>query len=179
MKLNEQVRLISEEDFSYIIKHGKRLDINKEKFLGKKLKSFIYLPYKLVKSTIPSNLSEGNISELMLNVVGKKKDISIQKAMPFILWVYDELRQIGLLEEHLSTPPKAEMLSAGIESLNDLGLFVTIDMLVKDWGIYTHKEIEEMPYHFIFDKLLLMKKQADIQEALANIQKEKSKRKTI
>ena len=73
MKLNEQVRLISEEDFSYIIKHGKRLDINKEKFLGKKLKSFIYLPYKLVKSTIPSNLSEGNISELMLNVVGKKK----------------------------------------------------------------------------------------------------------
>ena len=65
------------------------------------------------------------------------------------------------------------MLSAGIESLNDLGLFVTIDMLVKDWGIYTHKEIEEMPYHFIFDKLLLMKKQADIQEALIIYERKK------
>lgn len=177
MKVNKQLRGISEKDMKYILKHGKRLDIQNEKFLGKKLENFIYLPYKMVKSIIPSNLADGNISGLIYEMTGKRKNISIQKAMPFILWVYDELKAIGALEEHLSTPPKAELMSAGIDSLNELGMFVTIDMLVKDWGVYTHEEVEEMPYHFVFDKLLLMKKQGDIQDKLADIQKEKSKRK--
>lgn len=177
MRLNEQLLQISENDFKYILKHGKRINIEREKFFGKKLESFIYLPYKLVKSTIPTNLASGDIEQVIFDVVGLRKEITIQKAMPFILWVYDELKRIGELEEHLSSPPRSDMIAAGIDTLNELGIFVTIDMLVKDWGIYTHKEIEDMPYHFVFDKLLLMKKQNDIQDNLARIQKEKSKRK--
>lgn len=179
MTLNEQIQLISEADFKYILKHGRRLNIVKEKFLGKKLESLIYFSYKLVKSEIPSNLASGNISEVIYQITKSKKKVSVQKAMPFILWVYDELKLIGQLEEHLASPPKAELVAAGVDSLNELGIFVTIDMLVKDWGIYTHKEVENMPYHFIFDKLMLMKKQNDIQDRLAEIQKEKSKRRNL
>lgn len=192
MSLNEEINKISEQDFKYLIEHGKRLDIDKQKFLGQKVVSLIFFPYGLVKSKIPSNLASGDIEQIILDCLfykktfynkiklfifkglGLHKRIKVQKAMPFILWIYDELKVISQIEEHLSSPPKAEMLAAGIDSLNELGVYVTIDMLVKDWGVYTHDQVEEMEYHKIFDKLMLMKKQADIQEKLAEMQKKKN-----
>jgi hypothetical protein len=94
------------------------------------------------------------------------------------LYIYDELKRIGEIEkEFLQSNPDPDMVNAGIETLNELGEFNLIDMLVKEWGVYTHEQIEMMPYHKIFDKQRKMKLEADIQRNLIKIQKDKSKRK--
>jgi len=91
--------------------------------------------------------------------------------------LYDGLKRIGEIEkEFLSSTPEPDMVNAGIETLNELGEFNTIDMLVKEWGVYTHEEIWEMPYEKIFEKQRKMKLENDIQKNLLRIQKDKAKR---
>src|SRR5690606_10629194 len=122
-------------------------------------------------------LSDGEFEQIF-NKLGISPIIKINVAIEIILYIYDELKRIGEIEkEFLNNTPDADMVNAGIETLNELGEFNLIDMLVKEWGVYTHEQIEMMPYHKIFDKQRKMKLEADIQKNLIRIQKDKSKRK--
>lgn len=181
MTLNEQIQNISKSDFEKLIKFGKRWNPLLDEIKGIKTKEgLIYYSYEFVKINLPSYLSDGKAKELLIDVFDIKsfKGLTIQRVMPLILWFYDELKKVSELEQnYLSTPPSNDMLRAGVESLNELGEEATIDMLVKDWGVYTHKQIKSMPYYEIFNKLRLMKLQGDIQSKLADIQKEKAKQK--
>ena len=122
-------------------------------------------------------LSDGEFEQIF-NKLGISPIIKINVAIEIILYLYDELKKIAKMEsDFLSSTPEADMVNAGIETLNELGEYNLIDMLVKEWGVYTHDQIESMPYHKIFDKQRKMKLEADIQKNLIRIQKDKSKRK--
>jgi hypothetical protein len=147
------------------------------RYKGNEIKPLIYYPYKFVKSELPTMLMDGKFEEI-LKEFGISPVISLRDAMKIILYCYDELKAIAKMEqEFLNSQPDADMVNAGIETLNELGEYNLIDMLVKEWGVYTHEEIEMMPYHKIFDKQRKMKLEADIQKNLIRIQKDKSKRK--
>ena len=181
MTLNDQIQSIKPNDFKNIIKFGKRWNPEKDKLKKTQTKPMlIYYTYEFVKVNLPSYLTSGNIQALLIEVFNLKsiKGLQIQQVMPIFLWFYDELKKVKELEEtYLSTPPDNDMLRAGVETLNELGEEATIDMLVKDWGVYTHDEVRQMEYHKVFNKLRLMKLQGDIQRKLANIQKERAKQK--
>jgi hypothetical protein len=170
MGLNEKILSIKPKDFKFLLKCGAR-------YKGNDIKSLIYHPYKFVKSELPTMLSEGEFEQIFKRL-GISPIIKINIAIEIILYIYDELKRIGEIEkEFLNSNPDPDMVNAGIETLNELGEFNLIDMLVKEWGVYTHEQIEMMPYHKIFDKQRKMKLEADIQRNLIKIQKDKSKRK--
>lgn len=175
MGLNEKILSIPPKDFKKLLKYGTR-----SPHLGKHTaKELIYYPYRFVKQTLPDHLSNGKFEEILtyLFKISKPSKIKPQKVLPLILWLYDGLKRIGEIEkEFLSSTPEPDMVNAGIETLNELGEFNTIDMLVKEWGVYTHEQIWEMPYEKIFEKQRKMKLENDIQRNLLRIQKDKSKR---
>lgn len=176
MGLNNDILSIPAKDFKKLLKYGTRSDT-----MGKyKAKELIYYPYRFVKETLPDYLSNGKFEEILtyLFKISKPSKIKPQKCLPLILWLYDGLKRIGEIEkEFLSSTPEPDMVNAGIETLNELGEFNTIDMLVKEWGVYTHEQIWEMPYEKIFEKQRKMKLENDIQKNLLRIQKQKSKSK--
>lgn len=180
MNLNQKIQLIQPQVFEKLIKYGARHDPSK-KLKGYQTKPLLlYYSYRFVKETLPSYLTDGNIEELLKVYFDIKKPskLKVQKVVPLFLWLYDELKKVKELEEnYLSTPPDGDMLMAGVDTLNELGEYATVDMLVKDWGIYTHNEIYDMAYHEVFNKLRLMKLQGDIQRKLAKIQRDKAKKK--
>ena len=170
MGLNEKILSIKPEHFKFLLKCGTR-------YKGKEIKPLIYHPYKFVKVDLPTMLTEGQFVEI-LRELGISPVIRLSDAMEIILYLYDELKKIGDIEkEFLQSSPDPDMVNAGIENLNELGEFNLIDMLVKEWGVYTHEQIEQMPYHKIFDKQRKMKLEGEIQKNLIRIQKDKSKRK--
>lgn len=181
MRLNQHIELIQPQVFDKLLKYGKRW--NPERDVIKKIKTkplLLYYSYKFVKETLPSYLTSGNIEELLIDLgIKKPHKLKAQEVIPLVLWFIDEIKSISKLEkDYLSTPPDAEMLSAGIETLNELGEWATVDMLVITWmGAYTHEEIWNMPYHEVFNKQREMKLRGDIQKKLAKIQLDKSKRK--
>lgn len=147
-------------DLSVIVKSGKRTN----KLLGIEFEQLIYFPYWFVKVELKELLLKGQFSELILLFLKHKDKLltleelskeSHKELFSFVLWVKDEFELITKLErEYLSSEPDNDMINAGIKELDELGEFNTIDNLVKDWrGAYTHEEIKNMPYHFIFDKL--------------------------
>lgn len=178
MTLNEKIQAIQPQVFDKLIKYGYRWNPKVDRIKGKKTHDLlVYYSYKFVKVDLPSYITDMDFESIVFELFNKRTK-NIKKVVPLILWLYDELQKVKTLEEnYLSTPPDADMVMAGVDSLNELGEYATVDMLVKDWGIYTHKEVYDMPYHEVFNKLRLMKLQGDIQRKLANIQKEKSKRK--
>lgn len=170
MTLNEKILSIPPKDFKFLLKFGKRYN-------GKDIKPLIYHRYLFVKSELPTMLSDGEFEQIFKKL-GISPVISLRDAMEIILYLYDELKAIAKMEqEFLNSTPDADMVNAGIETLNELGEYNLIDMLVKEWGVYTHEQIEMMPYHKIFDKQRKMKLEADIQKNLIRIQKDKAKRK--
>lgn len=175
MGLNEQILSIPPKDFKKLLKYGTRSDT-----IGKlKAKELIYYPYRFVKETLPDHLSNGKFEEILIYLfkISKPSKIKPQKCLPLVLWLYDGLKRIVEIEkEFLSSTPEPDMVNAGIETLNELGEFNTIDMLVKEWGVYTHEQIWEMPYEKIFEKQRKMKLENDIQKNLLRIQKDKAKR---
>lgn len=151
---------VDKTDLSVIVKSGKRTN----KIFDIEFEQLIYFTYWFVKVEVKDLLFSGKYSELILLLL-KKKDKCItleelskqnhKELFSFILWVKDEFELINRLEiEYLSSEPDNDLINAGIKELDELGEFNTIDNLVKEWsGAYTHEEIKNMPYHFIFDKL--------------------------
>ena len=75
-----------------------------------------------------------------------------------------EVTKIIDKEKALIYEPTGKQLAAGIENLNKFGLFGTIDSLA-DGDVLKHKAVINLPYHYIFTKLLYEKTKAEYTEA--------------
>lgn len=180
---NSSLNRLSEVDFAILVQNGKRLS----SLFGVSFGTIANLKYKTVKHNIPEMIKSGQFVNLIQYLLKEKgKLVSLAKInahnhnelLSFILWIKDELTAIYNLESsYLVSEPDMDMINAGVRELDELGDFVLIDGLVKEWcGAYTHEEIENMPYGFIFDKQLKSVKEARIQKRYNEIIKNKNKK---
>ncbi len=177
MRLNDRVKQLTGNEFETLKKFVKRINIIEDK-----AQDLIFLPYDLVKIELPDLLIEGDFEKIiskLLKGIGsyQAERLSLQIALPFIFWVYDELGNIVKVEkEYLSSIPDGDLVNAGIDRLNELGEINLIDALAGG-DILKWEDVKKLPYHIIFDKQRKMKLESDIQKDLARIQKDKSKQK--
>lgn len=166
---------VSLKDFQRMVKYGKPSDT-----IGPyKSKAFIELPYGVVKKDLPilqkQDLIQDSI-ELILNCQFDNVDLSNvtgNEFLQFLLWIKDQQEFINNIEKNnLSSIPKAELMAAGIQRLDEFGSYVTIDSLASG-DILKHEQIEKLPYYKVYEKLKLDKIQREIEEVYAEIIKNK------
>lgn len=142
------------------------------KLLGNELKEIMSLPYLFVKEDLIEAINELQTSsfesekELMSKVrqvvfmVVEKNDLNINEKQfnsindTVILSTFyninDQLSQLLELEqEHLSTPPDATLLQAGVMRLNSLGEMVTLMNLSKG-DYFLAQRYGQLPYEEVF-----------------------------
>lgn len=154
--MNDALNSISNEDFNFLVKNGKRNSI----LLNFDFESLIYSSWGMVKETIPELCLKGEFDKLFylmlkergINVfVNDIHQIPLKKAVAFILWIKDEMNTIQELEKtYLVSSPNAKMVQAGIHRLNQIGIMNTIDHFAKTYG-YKHEEVKNLRYSLIFD----------------------------
>jgi len=172
--LNNKLSQISQEDFNFLIKNGKR----SSKLLNFEFESLIYLKWGLLKETLPTLFESNDFEQLfflMLKDQGYNvfivdvQNIPLEKAMSFILWIIDEIKTIRELEsQYLKSDPDIKMLQAGINKLDQFGLLNTLDNLTNG-DILKYNEIRNIPYNVIFDKQYMEVVKLDIQKKLSKI----------
>lgn len=142
------------------------------KLLGYELKELMQLPYLFIKVTLIESINELTTSsfdsenELMSKVrsivfiVVEKNDLKITEKQfnnindAVILSTFyninDQLTQLLQLEqEHLSAPPDATLLQAGVMRLNQLGEMVTLMNLSKG-DYFLACKYGHLPYEEVF-----------------------------
>lgn len=162
--------VLSKEDFKVLMDNGKRIS----SIFGIEFKGLENMPYEVIKNIIPEYLKKADVSNMIIHLLKEKgKLVSLSEInaynhnhlLSFVFWIKDQLTMINELErEHLTSPPNMKMINAGVGKLDQLGDFVLIDNLVKEWQVYTHDEIRKMPYSFIFDKQLKSKIESEVNE---------------
>lgn len=169
---------LTSEDIDKIFKYGKSSDS-----IGPyKSKSFIELPYGVVKKDLPMYQREGLVFESVELILGcqyKNLDLSFasrNEIFQFIIWIKEQIAFINDREErYLQSEPDPEMIAAGIDRLNVHGEILTIDSLAKG-DILNHKKIEKLPYHQVFKKLLIDKDIRSFEKRYAKVLEAKNKR---
>lgn len=142
------------------------------KLLGYELKELMQLPYLFIKETLIESITELTTSsfnsekELMKKVrsivymvvekndskINEKQFKSINDAVILSTFYYlnDQLTQLLQLEqEHLSTPPDATLLQAGVMRLNQLGEMVTL-MNLSNGDYFLACKYGQLPYEEVF-----------------------------
>ncbi|CAM3232035.1 hypothetical protein [Empedobacter stercoris] len=142
------------------------------KLLGNELKELMQLPYMFIKETLIEAINElqtstfENDKELMIKVrsivfmVVQKNDLKITEKqfsnindsviLSTFYFINDQLTQLLELElEHLSSPPDATLLQAGVMRLNQLGEMVTLMNLSKG-DYFLAQKYGELPYEDVF-----------------------------
>jgi len=152
-------------ELEFLIKNARRLRFD----------SLINMPYWLVKVEIPELLGSGDVLgliESLARCISCEVDqravegLGIGEVLGFVLWVRDELEQISHLEAmHLQTPTDTKLVKAGIKRLEVLGEINVIDSLaggdILKWAC-----VKALPYSEVFDKLLKMKIEYEVQAQL-------------
>lgn len=172
--LNQTLSKISQDDFNFLIKNGKRSSI----LLNFDFESLIYLKWGLLKETLPDLFAKNDFEKLFYLMLQDRKQfvffvdvqkIEINKAMSFILWIIDELKTIRELESnYLRSDPDVKLLQAGINKLDQFGLMNTLDNLAKG-DILKYDSIRQLPYNVVFDKQYLEVTKSEIEKKLAKI----------
>ena len=172
--LNQQLLQISQTDFDFLIKNGKR----SSKLLNFDFESLIYLKWGLLKEQLPELFAKNDFETLFFLMLKDRginvfksdvQNIGVNKAMSFILWMIDEMKTIRELESnYLRSDPDVKLLQAGINKLDQFGLMNTLDNLTKG-DILRYDSIRQMPYNIIFDKQYLEVTKSDIEKKLAKI----------
>jgi hypothetical protein len=172
--LNSQLAQISNEDFDFLSKNGKRTSV----FMNYDFESLILSEWGLLKFDLPDLFASGNFEELLFLLLKDRSvnvfilDIQnepINKAIEFILWIKDELETIKELETtYLSSQPSAKMFQAGINKLDQFGIMNTVDNLAGG-DILKYELIKKQKYNVIFDKQYREVLMNDIQNKLAKI----------
>ena len=155
--LNSQLAKITNDDFDFLSKNGKRSSV----FMDYDFESLIYSEWGLLKFDLPDLFASGNFEQLLylllkdrginffLNDIQKQP---INKIIEFILWIKDELETIKELEKtYLSSEPSAKMFQSGINKLDQFGIMNTVDNLARG-DILKYELIKKQKYNVIFDK---------------------------
>jgi hypothetical protein len=172
--LNDKLNSISQDDFNFLIKNGKRSD----KICNFDFESLIHCSWGLLKEQLPDLFSKGCFDilfylllkdrgvNLFLNDVN---NISVNDALKFILWIRDELETIKQLEQnYLVSSPNAKMVQAGIHKLDQFGLMNTLDNLAGG-DILKYDEVRKLKYSVVFDKQFREIKIGEIQTKLGTL----------
>jgi len=172
--LNQELSQISQDDFNFLIKNGKRSSI----LLNFDFESLIYLKWGLLKETLPDLFVKNDFEQLFFLMLKDRglhpflidiQRISVNEAMSFILWIIDELKTIRELESmYLRSDPDVKLLQAGINKLDQFGLLNTLDNLAKG-DILKYDLIRNTPYNVIFDKQYLEVTKSEIEKKLAKL----------
>lgn len=131
----------------------------------------MFMPYEFVKIQIPQLLEQGLFTEIIKaycpeTTQEQLQQLTIQKLLPFIFNVKDELEEIYKLEqERLTFEPDTALVHAGINELNILGEVCIIDNLAGG-DILKWEQVRKLPYHQVFDKLYKNNIEARIQKKL-------------
>lgn len=155
----------------YVLKFGKPSDTLK----GRVCKSFLYLPYGLVRITVPT-LQQDERHDAVIETVMKHQyedftldGVGTNEKLQFYLFVKKELERIQEIERNfLSGDPEPELVGAGVEKLNEFGAFATVHSLAGG-DILKHKEIEALPYFQVYQTLKLNKVNNEIDRAYHKI----------
>lgn len=126
---NEDFQTISQEDFNFLVKNGKRSHI----LLNFDFESLIYCKWGFVKETIPGLFAKNDFETLFFLMLkdrnqkvfclGDVRQINVNEAMAFILWLIDEMKAINELEsQFLKNDPDPKMINAGIHKLDQFGI---------------------------------------------------------
>lgn len=178
MSFNLALSKLSEEQFMFLMKNGKRSSvINNFDF-----ESLTEFSFKFVKKTIPELFKLGNFEKIIVEAFKDRGigmfDVDVNfinnnDCLYFIFWIKDELELWGKLEqEHLSGEPNIELMSAGINELDKFGLKNVIDSIALKWRM-REDEVWSKSYGWIFDEQWKSVIEARIQKKLA---KQQSKR---
>lgn len=169
--------MTNEKAIEYILKYGKPTD----SLNGYQSKSLLYLPYGLVRITLPAlqkeNRHDAVIDTIMKNQhKGFKLDgASTNDKMAFYLFVKKELETIQFLERtYMSGDPEPELVAAGVANLNEFGAFASVHALAKG-DILKHEAIEALPYFQVYQTLKLNKINADIEKKYIHIKNQTKK----
>jgi len=172
--LNQKLSQISQDDFNFLIKNGKR----NSKLFNFDFESLIYLKWGLLKETLPYLFAKNDFEKLFYLMLQDRKKfvfladvqkLEVNQAMSFILWLIDEMKTIRELEStYLRSDPDVKLLQAGINKLDQFGLMNTLDNLAKG-DILKYDLIRELPYNVVFDKQYLEVTKSDIEKKLSKI----------
>jgi len=172
---NEDFQNISQEDFNFLVKNGKRSHI----LLNFDFESLIYSSWGFVKETIPELFAKNDFETLFFLMLkdrnqkvfclGDVRQINVNEAMAFILWLIDEMKAINDLEsQFLKSDPDPKMINAGIHKLDQFGIKNTLDNLT-DGKIWKYDKIRNMPYNDVFDKQYMQVIKSEVEKKLSKI----------
>jgi len=181
MSFNLSIAKLSENELKNLIDNGKRVS----KVDGFEFESAIHFSYGFVKEIIPNLIKIGNFEKLIASAFRDRgigyQDNEIRwldhnSLLQFVLWIKDEIEAINELEKnYLSSDPESDMISAGINDLNQFGLLNTIDQLAGG-DILKWNEIRKLPYSVVFDKMYKNTIEGNIQKKMNKIMTSKNKR---
>ena len=99
----------------------------------------------------------------------------VSEVYPFGLFLQKQLIDIKKAER-LSLKPQytPEQIQAGIHQFNKLGVFNTIDMIMKEYSFDYDKAVRQ-PYSFVFNKLVLSNISATFEKRLSKILRDQNK----
>lgn len=170
--LNQKLSLITQEDFDFLIKNGKRSSI----LLNFEFESLIYCRWGFLKEVIPDLFSRNEFEKLLFLMLKDRgvnvflNDVSncdLKEVMSFILWIMDELKTIRELEAtYLVSEPDIKLLQAGINELDQFGIKNTLDNLAGG-DILKYDLIRQLPYHEVFDKQYMETIKKKVEKKLA------------
>lgn len=155
----------------YVLKYGKPTDTLK----GKVCKSLLYLPYGLVRISVPTMQADDRHDAVIEAIMKAQYDdftldgVNTNDKLSFYLFVKKELERIQEIERNfLSGDPEPELAGAGVHKLNEFGAFATVHSLAGG-DILKHKEIEALPYFQVYQTLKLNKVNNEIDSAYRKI----------
>lgn len=173
-----EINTIKEDDFKVIKKSGKRTS----SIFKKDVESLIYLSYKTVKIELIALLRDGKFTEV-IKTIYKEKGLNLSDKqinrynhnhlLSFTLWVLDELENIAKLErQYLSSEAEIELISAGINEMDQFGHINIIDAIAGG-DVLKWEDILKLPYYKIFDKQHKNLIENKIQKKLSKIRQKK------
>lgn len=167
-----------EGQYNFIKKYSKPLN----NICGVVLEDITFLPYDVLKVEIPELFNNQQFEMAIFVILSNfKKSITFKQVkresnsnkLLFVFWIREQYDKINKLEEnYLYNPPDAKLLQAGIKELDVLGDVNTIDALANG-DILKWKEIRQLSYNDVFNKLLKNTIEARINKRLVDINKMK------
>lgn len=172
--LNSKLQQITQDDFNFLVKNGKRSSI----LLNFDFESLIYCKWGFVKETLPDLFLKNDFEKLFFLMLKDRSQhwficdvqrIELKDAIAFILWLIDEMKSITELEsQYLRSEPDIKMLQSGINKLDQFGLLNTLDNLAKG-DVLKYDAIRQMSYNVIFDKQYMEVTKSEIEKKLSKI----------
>lgn len=175
MTLNENILQLKKTDYAILFKNS----IRKNTIFAIDISSLIYSSYWLVKNDLPQALEANNFSGAIEAVCAdrgyniKAGRLTIEEAMPFILFLVDELNTIAELEQrYLASPPDNDLLNAGVKDLDEIGALNVVDSLAGG-DVLKWEAVKKLSYSTVFDKLRKNTLEGKIQKKYNKILRDK------